>query len=77
LFVIPIKITASLFGVVAEREARDINKVSKATTSAARRAKYPRYRFMPNDQRSATRRAGRNDCNHDAPAGLAAAHVCA
>ncbi len=28
----------------------------------------------PNDPSSATRRTGRNDCNHDAPAGFAAAH---
>ncbi len=27
-----------------------------------------------NDPSSATRRTGRNDCNHDAPAGFAAAH---
>ena len=28
----------------------------------------------PNDPSSATRRTGRNDCNHDALAGFAAAH---
>jgi hypothetical protein len=31
-------------------------------------------RMMPNDPSSATRRAGRNDCNRDAPAGFVAAH---
>ncbi len=30
--------------------------------------------LTPNDQSSATRRTGRNDCNHDAPAGFAAAY---
>ena len=29
--------------------------------------------MMPNDPSSATRRTGRVDCNHDAPAGFAAA----
>jgi len=28
----------------------------------------------PNDPISATRRTGRNDCNHNAPAGFAGAH---
>jgi len=33
-----------------------------------------RVLMLPNDPSSATRRTGRNDCNHDAPAGFAAAH---
>jgi hypothetical protein len=36
--------------------------------------KQKRAAKTPNDPSSATRRAGRNDCNRDAPAGFAAAH---
>src|SRR6185503_17551126 len=46
----------------------------QASASKNRSEMFRRRDMMPNDKSSATRRTGRNDCNHDAPAGFAAAH---
>ena len=48
--------------------------MSNSTPSQITSRVFMRRALPPNDPSSATRRTGRNDCNHDAPAGFAAAH---
>ena len=66
----------SILRTASELEIKTVTSPSRVRTGASRVCAIAGRdaRTPPNDPSSATRRTGRNDCNHDAPAGFAAAH---